>query len=28
MVPKIRGIMHRVYKVSILHKRVDKNPVE
>lgn len=27
-VSKIRGIMHRVYKVGILHERVDKNPVE
>ena len=27
-VSKIRGIMHRVYKVGILHERIDKNPVE
>jgi hypothetical protein len=27
-VSKIRGIMHRVYKVGILHERVDKNPPE
>jgi integrase len=27
-VSKIRGIMHRIYKVGILHERVDKNPVE
>jgi integrase len=27
-VSKIRGIMHRVYKIGILHERVDKNPVE
>jgi integrase len=27
-VSKIRGIMHRVYKVGVLHERVDKNPVE
>jgi len=27
-VSKIRGIMLRVYKVGILHERVDKNPVE
>jgi integrase len=27
-ISKIRGIMHRVYKVGILHERVDKNPVE
>jgi integrase len=27
-VSKIRGIMHRVYKVGILHERVDKNPLE
>ena len=25
---KIRGIMHRDYKVGILHERADKNPVE
>jgi integrase len=27
-VSKIRGIMHRIYKVGILHERVDKNPVQ
>ena len=27
-VSKIRGIMHRIYKVGILHERVDKNPLE
>src|ERR1700733_3444433 len=27
-VSKIRGIMRRVYKVGILHERIDKNPVE
>jgi integrase len=27
-VSKIRGLMHRVYKVGILHERVEKNPVE
>ncbi len=27
-VSKIRGMMHRVYKVGILHERMDKNPVE
>ncbi len=27
-VSKIRGIMHRIYKVGILHGRVEKNPVE
>jgi integrase len=27
-VSKIRGIMHRIYKVGIQHERVDKNPVE
>lgn len=27
-VSTIRGIMHRVYKVGILHERVDKNPEE
>lgn len=27
-VSKIRGMMHRVYKVGILHGRVEKNPVE
>jgi integrase len=27
-VSKIRGIMHRVYKVGMLHDYVDKNPVE
>jgi integrase len=26
-VSKIRGIMHRIYKVGILHERVEKNPV-
>src|SRR6478609_7563630 len=26
-VSKIRGIMHRIYKVGILHERVWKNPV-
>ena len=27
-ISKIRGIMHRVYKVGILHERVSTNPVE
>ena len=27
-VDKIRGIMNRIYKVGIIHKRVTKNPVE
>jgi integrase len=27
-VAKIRGIMHRIYKVGILHERVEKNPVQ
>jgi len=27
-VSKIRGIMNRIYKVGIIHKRVTKNPVE
>jgi len=27
-VSKIRGIMHRIYKVGILHGRVEKNPAE
>ena len=27
-VSKIRGIMHRIYKVGILHERIEKNPVE
>jgi integrase len=27
-VSKIRGIMHRIYKIGVLHERVDKNPVE
>jgi integrase len=27
-VSKIRGIMHRVYKVGVLHERVEKNPVQ
>ncbi len=27
-ISKIRGIMHRIYKVGILHERVSKNPVE
>jgi integrase len=27
-VSKIRGIMHRIYKVGILHERIDKNSVE
>ncbi len=27
-VSKIRGIMHRVYKIGVLHERVEKNPVE
>jgi len=26
-VAKIRGIMHRVYKVCLLHELVSKNPV-
>jgi integrase len=27
-IAKIRGLMHRIYKVGILHERVGKNPVE
>jgi integrase len=27
-IAKIRGIMHRIYKVGILHERLAKNPVE
>ena len=27
-VSKIRGIMHRIYKIGVLHERVEKNPVE
>ena len=27
-IAKIRGLMHRIYKVGILHERVAKNPVE
>jgi integrase len=27
-ISKIKGIMHRVYKVGLLHERVTKNPVE
>jgi integrase len=27
-VSKIRGTMHRIYKVGLLHERVDKNPVQ
>jgi len=27
-IAKIRGLMHRIYKVGILHERVRKNPVE
>lgn len=27
-ISKIKGIMHRVYKIGLLHERVTKNPVE
>ena len=27
-IAKIRGLMHRIYKVGLLHERVAKNPVE
>lgn len=27
-IAKLRGILHRIYKVGILHERVTKNPVE